>query len=73
VISHCFYLLSEGGVAAREKGDDYVRITVLLATVLLLIALSQRFKIRTPRAGLLAVAFVMLAVAMYRIAALPRA
>src|SRR5262245_30310419 len=32
----------EEGVQAREKGDEYVRITVVLATVLLLTALSQR-------------------------------
>jgi len=65
--------LYEEGVAAREKGDDYVRITVVLATVLLLTALSQRFKIRAPRVGLLAVAFVMLAIAIYLITTFPRA
>ena len=65
--------LYEDGVTAREKGDSYVRITVVLATVLLLTALSQRFKIRGPRIGLLAVAFVMLAVAMYWIVTFPRA
>lgn len=65
--------LYEDGVGAREKGDSYVRITVVLATVLLLTALSQRFKIRGPRIGLLAVAFVMLAVAMFWIVTFPRA
>ena len=65
--------LHQDGVTAREKGDEYVRITVVLATVLLLIALSQRFRIRGPRIGLLAVAFVMLAVAVYWIATFPRA
>ena len=65
--------LYEDGVTGREKGDEYVRITVVLATVLLLTALSQRFKIRTPRVGLLGVAFVMLAVAVYWIATFPRA
>ena len=63
----------EDGVQSRETGDEYVRITVVLATVLLLIALSQRFKIRGPRVGLLAVAFVMLAMAVYWIASFPRA
>ena len=65
--------LYEDGVTAREKGDDYIRVTVVLATVLLLTALSQRFKIRGPRIGLLAVAFVMLAVALFWIATFPRA
>ena len=63
----------EDGVTGREKGDEYVRITVVLATVLLLTALSQRFRIQGPRIGLLGVAFVMLAVAMYWIATFPRA
>jgi hypothetical protein len=63
----------ENGVAAREKGDEYVRITVVLATVLLLTALSQRFKIRAVRIGLLAVAFVMLTGAVYWISTFPRA
>jgi hypothetical protein len=61
------------GVSSRETGDQYVRITVILATVLLLTALSQRFKILGPRIGILAVAFAMLAVAMYLIATFPRA
>ena len=63
----------ESGVLARETGDEYVRITVVLATVLLLTALSQRFKIHVARVGLVAVASVMLVVAVYWIATFPRA
>ncbi len=63
----------ERGVATRETGDDYVRITVILATVLLLTALGQRFKIHAARVGLLAVASVMLVAAMYFILSFPRA
>jgi len=63
----------ENGVHSRETGDEYVRITVVLATVLLLTALSQRFKIHVARVGLVAVAFVMLIVAVYWIATFPRA
>ncbi len=63
----------ERGVATRETGDEYVRITVFLATVLLLTALAQRFKIRTARIGLLAVASVMLVFAVYWILTFPRA
>ena len=63
----------EEGVSTRETGDEYVRITVVLATVLLLTAISQRFRIRGPRVGLLAVAFVMLGVALFWIASFPRA
>ena len=47
--------------------------TVVLATVLLLTAIGQRFKIRGPRIGVLVVAFVMLAVAVFWIATFPRA
>jgi hypothetical protein len=65
--------LHEEGVDGKEKGDEYVRITVVLATVLLLIALSQRFRILGPRIGLLSVAFVLLAVALYWLATFPRA
>ena len=37
---------STAGPRAAENGEDYVRATVLLATVLFLIALSQRFESR---------------------------
>jgi hypothetical protein len=60
------------GVSSRERGDEYVRITVVLATVLLLTALSQRFKILGPRIGILAVALAMLAAAVYQIFISPR-
>jgi len=61
------------GVETRDTGDRYVRITVILATVLLLTALSQRFKILGARVGLLGVAFVMLTSAVYLIVGFPRA
>jgi len=65
--------LHEEGVMGREKGDEYVRITVVLATVLLLTALSQRFHLRTLRIALLSLAMVMLAVALFWLATFPRA
>src|ERR1700728_2773346 len=43
----------EQGNQARQHSDEYVRVTVTLATVLLLIAVSQRFKTRGVRVGLL--------------------
>ena len=63
----------ERGVSSRETGDEYVRITVVLATVLLLTALSQRFHIHAARVGLVAVASIMLVVAVWWIATFPRA
>lgn len=65
--------LFQKAVEQRETGDQYIRVTVVLATVLLLTALSQRFRSRKPRIGLLGVALMMLAVAVYWIALFPRA
>lgn len=59
--------------AARDDGDDYVRLTVFLAAVLFLIAVSQRFRIAGVRVGVLAVALVLLAYSLYVLATLPRA
>jgi len=60
-------------VAARATGDDYVRVTVILATVLLLTALSQRFRMHGPRVVLLTVAFAMLGVALIWLGTFPKA
>jgi hypothetical protein len=63
----------EKGVVTREHGDSYVKVTVFLATVLFLTALSQRFKSFGPRVAVLAVASVMLVMSAYWIITLPRA
>lgn len=63
----------EKGVVMRETGDNYVKVTVLLATVLLLTALSQRFGIFGPRAAVVAVALVLLVISTCWIFTLPRA
>jgi hypothetical protein len=63
----------EKGVATRETGDQYVKITVFLATVLLLTALGQRFELLGPRVVVVAVAFVLLVVSTYWILTFPRA
>ncbi len=60
------------GTKGRENGDRYVRATVLLATVLFLIALSQRFESARVRLGLLGLAVVLGAVALGLIVTLPR-
>ena len=61
------------GTRARQRSDEYVRATVTLAAVLLLIAISQRFKTRGVRLGLLVVAVILLFFPVYRILMLPRA
>lgn len=63
----------ERGNQARERSDDYVRVTVLLATVLLLTAISGRFKTHAVRLGMAGVAALLLCIPLYRILMLPRA
>ena len=63
----------EQGTRGREYADEYVRATVTLATVLLLIAISQRFKNHAVRFGLLVVALFVLCFPVYHIITLPRA
>lgn len=59
-------------VESRETGDQYVKVTVLLATVLLLTALSQRFKPLGPRIIVVSIAFVLLFGATVLLVRLPR-
>ncbi len=61
----------ESGTAAREQGDKYLRNTVLLATVLFLTAVAQRFKIRNVRLALIGVSGVLLAVALFFVGSYP--
>ena len=63
----------EKGNEARQRSDEYVRVTVILATVLLLIAVSQRFKVRYVRLAMLAFAALLLCLPMYLLLRLPRA
>ena len=62
----------EEGTRGREYADQYVRATVTLATVLLLIAISQRFQTRRVRVGLLLIALFLLFFPVYHIITLPR-
>jgi hypothetical protein len=63
----------EKGVSTRETGDHYVKVSVFLATVLLMTALGQRFKVRAPRIVMLSIAFVLLVVSTFWIITFPRA
>jgi hypothetical protein len=62
----------ERGTAARETSDKYVRVTVVLATVLLLVAISQRFKTQGVRMGLAVVALLLIFIPLIRLLLLPR-
>jgi hypothetical protein len=61
-----------GGVSTRERGDDYVRVTVLLATVLFLTALSQRFDVAAARSAIVATAAIFLLIGLFWLVTLPR-
>jgi hypothetical protein len=61
----------EAGTKARETGDRYLRNTVLLATVLFLTALAQKFKVTRVRLSLLGVAAALLVVALYFVVTYP--
>jgi hypothetical protein len=61
------------GTQARRYSDEYVRATVTLATVLLLIAISQSFKTSRVRIGLAIIAAIILCFPIYHILTLPRA
>jgi hypothetical protein len=60
------------GTKARAVAENYVRSTVLLATVLFLVAVAQRFKIRNVRRGLLLVAGTVMIYALVGVAMYPR-
>jgi hypothetical protein len=65
--------LFERGTKAREMADQYVRVTVMLATVLLLTAISQRFRSHRIRLALVVLATLLLCFPLWRILTLPRA
>jgi hypothetical protein len=48
------------GQHSGEIGDDYVRMTVILASVLFLVGISSHFSIRSVRLGMLALGAVLL-------------
>ena len=61
------------GVESRDRAEHYVRVTVLLAAVLFLIALGQRFKFRGVRVAVLSVAGIMLIYTLITVLSYPRA
>jgi hypothetical protein len=62
----------EQGAKARQTSDKYVRVTVLLATVLLLTAISQRFRTQQVRIALAVLAALLVCIPLWRIIMLPR-
>jgi hypothetical protein len=64
-------LLTEG-TDARDTANEYVRATVLFASVLLLVAIAQRFSTHGVRIAANVLALALLAYALYSVVRLPR-
>jgi len=61
----------EEGTKARATAHDYIRNTVFLATVLVLMAISQRFEIKSIRTGLIILSFAPLSFCILTLFTLP--
>jgi hypothetical protein len=59
------------GTKAGSTGDDYVRDTVFLATVLFLVGISSHFPLRQARFGLITVGAAILVFAVIQVLGLP--
>ena len=57
---------------AADKADQYIRITVILATVLFLIGISGHFRVRAARYGLVTVGIAILIVSVALLLTTPR-
>jgi hypothetical protein len=64
--------IADEGVKSGETGDKYVRITVLLATVLLITAIGQRFRFKTVRVAFMVLAALLLCLPLWQLLVLPR-
>jgi hypothetical protein len=60
------------GTTARETANKYVRQTVLFASVLFLVAIAQRFRLRGVGIAANALAFALLLYTLYGVGRLPR-
>jgi len=63
----------ESAHSAREFAEDYVRLTVFLATILFMVAIAQGFRSKLPKFGLLGVAIVAMGVILMLLFMYPRA
>jgi hypothetical protein len=64
--------IADQGTKSGEIGDQYVRITVLLATVLLITAIGQRFHFRSVRIVFMILAWLLLCLPLWQLLMLPR-
>ena len=64
--------VADRGTKSGETGDQYVRITVLLATVLLITAIGQRFRFKAARVAFMIFAWLLLCLPLWQLLVLPR-
>jgi hypothetical protein len=64
--------MADQGTKSGETGDQYVRITVLLATVLLITAIGQRFRFKSVRVVFMILAWLLLCLPLWQLLLLPR-
>ena len=64
--------LFDEGTTARHHADEYIRTTVVLATILFVLVLAQRFRTRRVRLGVLVVAIGLMTYGLVTILTLPR-
>jgi hypothetical protein len=64
--------VADQGTRSGQTGDQYVRITVLIATVLLITAIGQRFRVKAARIVFMILACVLLCLPLWQLLTLPR-
>jgi len=64
--------MADQGTKSGETGDQYVRITVLLATVLLITAIGQRFRFKAARVAFMILAWLLLSLPLWQLLVLAR-
>jgi hypothetical protein len=69
--AHAEVLSAKGGKQA-STGDDYVRTTVYLASVLFIVGISTQIPVRSARFGLIAVGGVILVFSAVQLVSLPK-
>jgi lysylphosphatidylglycerol synthetase-like protein (DUF2156 family) len=64
--------IADQGTKSGETGDQYVRITVFLASVLLITAIGQRFRFKAARVAFMIFAWLLLCLPLWQLLTLPR-
>ena len=64
--------IADQGTKSGETGDQYVRITVFLAAVLLITAIGQRFRFKSVRVVFMILAALLLCLPLWQLLVLPR-